>query len=326
MVGYSGSIGLACQDRLQRRHHFGREASAALASTKGHSVQQTADSGYIIGGATESLDTLGDAWLVKTDARGDYAFGREPTADRWKTTQRRPHLRLMAAYVAVGGTMSFGAGAHDVWLIKTDSRVIPRGPGRLVGRTMNRVNPVQQTSDGGYIIAGVTRSYGAGGDDVYLIKTDTAGDTQWTRTFRRPPGRLGLCARQTRDGGYIVGGWTTSYPDSSVYVWLIKTNCQRRYALDEERLAMYQAGPTAARLSSLTDGGYITAGVVRERLLMTSISSEPTPTGTPSGREASGALTSTRATRFNRPPMAATSLVVSTLLRCWRVGLLSYQD
>jgi hypothetical protein len=70
---------------------------------------------------------------------------------------------------------------------------------------------VQQTSDGGYIVAGSTMSFGAGGYDVYVIKTNASGDTQWTRTYGGKRYEWGYSVQQTSDSGYIVAGWTDSY-------------------------------------------------------------------------------------------------------------------
>ncbi len=64
---------------------------------------------------------------------------------------------------------------------------------------------VQQTSDGGYIIAGETRSYGTGYSDVYLVKTDPAGNLQWQKTFGESSDDSGHSVQQTSDGGWHGG-------------------------------------------------------------------------------------------------------------------------
>ena len=82
---------------------------------------------------------------------------------------------------------------------------------------------VQQTSDGGYVIAGYTHSFGAGKFDVYLIKTDPNGDSQWQKTFGGSAGDLGWSVQQTSDGGYVIAGYTYSFSAGYGDVYLIKT-------------------------------------------------------------------------------------------------------
>ena len=72
---------------------------------------------------------------------------------------------------------------------------------------------LSQTSDGGYIIAGATASYGNGDYDVYLIKTNSTGDVSWTQTFGGSESDGAYSVRQTLDGGYIIAGYTESSND-----------------------------------------------------------------------------------------------------------------
>jgi len=241
-------------DTLWTRTFGGPRGAAGL------SVQQTVDSGYIVAGGTASLDTLSDVWLIKTDARGDtlwtrtYGGASEDGGDAVAPT-------IDGGYVVVGRTASFGAGGTDVWLIKADSSGDTSWTRTFGGTNDDWGESVQQTNDGGYIIAGITWSYGAGSADVYLIRTNAAGDTQWTRTFGGAEDDYGLSARQTKDGGYIVGGWTMSNSDSTTRIYLIKTDA-RGDTLWTKTINSSSGFAEGGPIEQLNDGGYIVTGCV----------------------------------------------------------------
>jgi len=117
---------------------------------------------------------------------------------------------------------------------------------------------VQQTTDGGYIVCGITESYGAGSQDVWLIKTDTEGNKLWDKTFGGEKNDIGISVQQTSDGGYIVCGSTDSYRADGEDIWLVKTDADGNKLWDK---TFGGNGFNAGRSVQQTmDGGYIICG------------------------------------------------------------------
>jgi hypothetical protein len=188
------------------------------------SVQQTSDGGYIVAGWTRSFGAGDyDVFLIKTDASGniiwaktyggtysDHAYSVQQTSD--------------GGYIVASYTWSFGAGSDDIFLIKTDANGNVMWAKTYGGTYNDRASSVQQTSDGGYIVAGWTRSFGAGDYDVFLIKTDASGNIIWAKTYGGTYSDHAYSVQQTSDGGYIVAGGTSSFGAGGGNFFLIKTD------------------------------------------------------------------------------------------------------
>jgi hypothetical protein len=224
----------------------------------GYFVQQTSDSGYILAGYTNSFGAGSyDVYLVKTNSSGDTLWtrtyggtGRDAGASVQQTSD--------GGYIVAGYTNSFGAGAYDVYLVRTNSSGDTLWTRTCGGADNDGGNSVQQTSDSGYIVAGYTESFGVGSGDVYLVKTNSSGDTLWTRTYGGASYDRGYSVQQTSDGGYIVAGSSNFVGATPGDVYLIKTKSSgdtlwtRAYGG-----ASYDRGYSVQQTS---DGGYIFAG------------------------------------------------------------------
>ena len=161
-------------------------------------------------------------------------------------------------FIIAGSTKSFGAGQNDVYIIKTDSDGDTIWTRTYGGLLWDVAYSIQQTLDGGYIITGYTYSFGAGNSDLYLIKTNSIGDTLWTRTYGGEFPDGGVMVREITGGGYIILGYTESFGNGNRDIWLLKTNEVGDTLWTETFGGAYQ--DYAGSMQQTTDEGYIIAG------------------------------------------------------------------
>jgi hypothetical protein len=181
----------------------------------GQSAIQTFDKQFVSVGSTSSYGAgSSDIWLVKSWSNGfprwNHCIGGAGV-DLGYCVKETP---ADSGLVIAGYTDSFGAGGYDCYLIKTDSLGTVLWSKTYGGPNWDFAYSLAVTSDGGFILAGGTYSYGAGDEDVYVVRTNASGDTLWTRCFGGKKQDEARSVKQTLDGGFIIAGMTKSFGDS----------------------------------------------------------------------------------------------------------------
>jgi len=222
------------------------------------SLIQTTDGGYALVGFTESYGAGSeDFWLVKTDASGQAEWNETFGGTMNDGTRRGSLIQTTdGGYAFVGGTSSYGAGASDMWLIKTDASGQMEWNETFGGIMDESSDSLIQTTDGGFALAGGTDSYGAGESDFWLVKTDANGQAEWNKTYGGAGGESVNSLIQTTEGGYALAGGTDFYGDFDF--WLVKTDVNGQ-AEWNETFGGIDVEDCKSIIQS-TDGGLVLAG------------------------------------------------------------------
>lgn len=209
-------------------------------------------------GWTESFGILySDFWSCRVNPDGygvwSHNYGGSEGDEAYSVIQTDD-----GGFALAGWTDSFGAGSSDFWLCKTNSGGYGVLSNHFGGSNTESAHSVVQTGDGGYALAGMTRSYGEGGVDVWLVKTDSSGEKEWAKTFGGSDYEGVYSLIRTDDGGFAMAGYTQSFGHDDSDIWLIKTDSDG----NEEWSGMYGGSSTdkAKQVVQTEDGGYALAG------------------------------------------------------------------
>jgi hypothetical protein len=224
----------------------------------GVSLIQTSDGGYAITGLTKSFSAGGhDVYVVKLDATGNLQWTKTiggPESEEGNSLIQTSD----GGYAITGFTKSFGTGELDVYLVKLDASGNLQWTKAIGGKNDDMGNSLIQTSDGGYAIAGSTRSFGAGEWDVYLVKLDANGNLQWTKTIGGKKDDVGTSLIQTSDGGYAITGSTRSSGAGEADVYIVKLDANGN--LQWTKTIGGENNDWGLSLIQTSDGGYAITG------------------------------------------------------------------
>ena len=237
---------------------FSRTYGAGLGDSA-LSVAATADGGFIAAGITTSLGAgNGDAWVMKFDAAGSLqwqkAFGT--AVFEYANTV----LQSTDGGYLVGGTTDEGAGSGDYWILKVSSAGTIEWQKAYGGTGFDALNAVIKSSDGGYLIAGRTSSFGAGSLDGMLIKINSFGSIQWQKAYGGAGEDAITSIEQTTDGGYIAAGLSDSFGAGFTDIWALKLDASGSITWQKVYGTSSTFQERVESVHQTTDGGYVLGG------------------------------------------------------------------
>ena len=216
VAGYTNSFGAGASDFWVLK--LNTDGSVAWQKTYGgsmrvcSSIQQTSDGGYIVAGYTDSFGA-GVSRYLGTEAQRRWQCGM--AKNLWRrscVTVPIPFSRpQMADILWQEYTYSFGAGADDIWVLKLNADGTVAWQKTYGGSSGDYAHSIQQTSDGGYIVAGIYRFFRGRERDIWVLKLNADGSVAWQKTYGGSGDDIANSIQQTSDGGYIVAGHTTSF-------------------------------------------------------------------------------------------------------------------
>lgn len=248
-------------------------------------IKQTSDGGFILVGATNSIDgditsSYGnsDVWVVKLDVLGNIqwqkTYGGSLNEEAFSIIQTSDGGYIFAGYTrSSDGDVTLMQGSSDYWIVKLN----PLGDiewQKTYGGTFGEIAySIVQTTDGGFAIAGFTSSingdviFNNGFNDVWVIKLNVWGELIWQKTFGGNNFDESFSIQQTSDGGFIVAGETysnngdiTNNQGASDF-WVIKLN--NNGELQWQKTYGGSQFDTAFSIILNSTGGYVIAGYTK---------------------------------------------------------------
>lgn len=225
------------------------------------------DDCYVLAGITNSSG-FGhyDVWLIKTDSNGKMKWNRT-YGGLYNDAAFTAIKTIDGGYALAGSTNSAGTRQSDIWqgtnrtdvlLVKVDSSGNMLWNQTYGGQSTDQCWSMVASDDGGYLLLCLTRSFGAGEEDVWLVKVNSAGDMEWSRTYGGSRAESVSTIVKANDGGYVLACSTISFGAGSSDVWLIKVDSSGNMLWNQTYGGSGVEYPNS--LAATNDGGYVFAG------------------------------------------------------------------
>lgn len=241
--------------RGQWIYTYGTNTSESVAS-----LEQTADGGYILAGSKTSgldFDAHSDAWLLKLDQNGSVIW-QKSYGGAGNDLATFAEQMEDGSYIVTGSTDSYGAGDQDIWFLRLDANGNVLSQKTYGGPSNDSGISVKTTSDGGFVIAANTLSFGAGSGDVWLLKTDASGNIEWEKIYGDINWDSINAFQKITGGGYIAAGGTYSFGTVNRDIWILKLNGNGDVTWS--RTIGDMGYDYANSVQQTIDGGFIVAG------------------------------------------------------------------
>jgi parallel beta-helix repeat protein len=224
IMGTTDSYGPGSQDVWLFRtdengNHLWNKTYGSGSDDRGRALIECSSGGFAIAGYR--IGTGWDGWLIRTNDTGDVEWTQSfvDTGDqRFEDIVECDNGDLaLAGWTGILSTERF-------WLVRTDLNGTQLWSKSYNGVSAERCVSVVECSTGGFAMTGWTKSYGAGGLDIWLVRTDASGNHLWNTTFG---GTLSDSAGEVIEvpsGGFAIVGSTESFGAGNTDLWLIRTN------------------------------------------------------------------------------------------------------
>jgi uncharacterized delta-60 repeat protein len=231
------------------------------------SIVALADGGFAVAGETSQSRGAGgqDMWVLRLDEAGN-VLNAGPLLWGWDHTYGgaqgdSAHSIVALAdggFAVAGDTESKGAGNNDMWVLRLDEAGHVLWDHTYGGAEGDHAHSIVALADGGFAVAGYTQSKGAGGQDMWVLRLDEAGNVLWDHTYGGSETDRADSIVALADGGLAVAGMTKSKGAGKRDMWVLR--------LDEAGNVLWDhtyGGANEDRATSivaLADGGFAVAG------------------------------------------------------------------
>lgn len=223
-----------------------------------HDMVLTSDGGFIVTGETMSFGAgSNDMFIAKYTKDGEFSWSQT-----WGGAATDKGLSVAitrdGGYVVSGETYSFGAGSNEMFVVKYTANGKVSWNKTWGGSGQDHGHTIVSTVDGGYLVTGMTQSFGIANEDMVIAKYDANGNLSWNKTWGGLNSDWGQSITATNDNGYLVSGYTNSFGAGGEDIFISKYtfNGTLSWSKTWGGASHEECGPVVIT----TDGGFLIAG------------------------------------------------------------------